>query len=234
MSDVNQKPNTETEAEAKPEEGLFYNWNTIPNWLCFLRIALIPVFSVLFIKDHFLIAVILMVIAALTDLVDGKIARKFNQVSNLGKALDPIADKLSQMAIVVILLIKFWDVWYFKVLLFMFIGKELLMLAGGGLMLAKGLRPAAAEMIGKVSTTVFYISMILIIALGGENAPLAGKWIFKPLPEWLMIALIVICLILTFAALFSYIPGFLKQMKENQKYLDEDKYYKDQKTDNKE
>ena len=226
---VNEETQNENETkEARPEDGLFYNWNTIPNWLCFLRIALIPVFSVLFIKEHYLIAAIIMVVAALTDLFDGKIARKFNMVSNLGKALDPIADKLSQMAIVCILLYKFWDLWYFKVLLFMFIGKELLMLGGGALMLAKGLRPSAAEMIGKVSTTVFYISMILIIALGGENAPLAGKLFFKPLPEWLMIVLIVICLILTFAALFSYVPGFLKQIKENQKYLDEDKYYKDQ------
>lgn len=229
MSEVENKEKTVT--EAKPEEGLFYHWNTIPNWLCIIRIALIPVFSVLFIKDHFLLAVIVMAVAALTDLFDGKIARKFNMVSNLGKALDPIADKLSQMAIVVILLYKFWDLWYFKVLLFLFIGKELAMLIGGALMLAKGLRPAAAEMVGKVSTTVFYISMILIIALGGENAPLAGVWFFKPLPEWLMIALIVICLILTFAALFSYIPGFVKQMKENRKYLDEEKYYKDQKED---
>ncbi len=216
--------------EERPEEGLFYNWNTIPNWLCFLRIALIPVFSVLFVKEHYIIAFIVMIIAALTDLFDGKIARKYNQVSNLGKALDPIADKLSQMAIVVILLYKFWDVTYFKVLLFLFIAKELLMLIGGGLLLLKGLRPAAAEMIGKVSTTVFYIFMILIIALGGENCALANVEFFKPfiLPNWLMIIMVVISLILTFAALFSYVPGFIKQIKENKKYLDEDEYYKNQ------
>ena len=228
---MNNEVNEVKETEKRPEEGLFYHWNTVPNWLCILRIALIPVFSVLFIKGYFIPAFLVMMVAALTDLFDGKIARKFNQVSNLGKALDPIADKLSQMAIVVILLYKFWNITYFKVLLFLFIGKELLMLAGGAFMLAKGLRPAAAEMIGKVSTTVFYISMILIIALGGEDSALANNSFFGRfvLPEWLMIVLIVICLILTFAALFTYIPGFIKQVKENQKYLDEDKYYKDQK-----
>ena len=85
---------------------LFDNWNTIPNWLCFLRIALIPVFATLFIKGSYIPAFILMIVAALTDLLDGKIARKFNMVSNLGKILDPIADKLSQIAIVVILIVK--------------------------------------------------------------------------------------------------------------------------------
>lgn len=88
---------------------LFTNWNTIPNWLCFLRIALIPVFSVLFIKEQYIAAFILMIIAAVTDLIDGKIARKFNMISNLGKILDPIADKLSQIAIVIILIVKFWS-----------------------------------------------------------------------------------------------------------------------------
>ena len=81
---------------------LFQGWNTIPNWLSFLRIALIPVFSVLFVKEYYIWAFALMIIGALTDLVDGKIARKFNQVSNLGKILDPVADKLSQIAIVII------------------------------------------------------------------------------------------------------------------------------------
>ena len=215
---------TETVEENKPEDALFYNWNTIPNWLCFLRIALIPVFSVLFVKDHFISAFIIMAIAALTDLFDGKIARKFNQVSNLGKILDPIADKLSQMAIVIILLYKFWDVMYFRVLLFLFIGKELAMLIGGALLLSKGLRPSAAEMPGKIATTVFYIFMILIIALGGENAALADVEFFKPfiLPNAVMIVMVVISLILTFVALFSYVPGFVKQIKEKKKFLDRD------------
>ena len=88
---------------------LFDGWNTIPNWLSFIRIALIPVFAVLFVQGHQLVAVIVMICAALTDLFDGKIARKFNQVSNLGKLLDPIADKLSQMAIVIVLLYTYWE-----------------------------------------------------------------------------------------------------------------------------
>lgn len=55
---------------------LFTDWNTIPNWMCFVRIALIPVFAVLFIKEYYLWAVITMIVAALTDVFDGKNCKK--------------------------------------------------------------------------------------------------------------------------------------------------------------
>lgn len=195
---------------------LFDNWNTIPNWLCFLRIALIPVFTTLFIKGSYIPAFILMIVAALTDLLDGKIARKYNMVSNLGKILDPIADKLSQIAIVIILIVKFWD-GYLKYILFLFIVKELLMVLGGVLLMAKGMRPVAAEMWGKVATTVFYVFMIVIIALGGEGCALYDIAFFKPfiLPEWLITAMVVISALLAFVSLFGYAPGFIRQLKEN-------------------
>ena len=194
---------------------LFENWNTIPNWLSFLRIALIPVFSILFIKEKYIPAFVLMIIAALTDLIDGKIARKYNMVSNLGKILDPIADKLSQVAIVIILIVKFWSFdGPLKYLLFLFIAKELIMVIGGGLLLARGLRPVAAEMWGKVATTVFYIFMIAIIAVG-PNGALVGHWCFKALPTPVIYGMVIISVILAFVSLFGYAPGFIKQIKEN-------------------
>ena len=195
---------------------LFTNWNTIPNWMCFVRIALIPVFTVMFIKGMYIPAFIVMIVAALTDVFDGKIARKFNMVSNLGKMLDPIADKLSQMAIVIILIVKFWD-GYLKYILFLFIVKELLMIIGGAVLLSKGMRPVAAEVWGKVATVVFYTFMIIIIALGGKGCALYNVAFFKPfiLPEWLITVMVVISAILAFMSLFGYLPGFLKQIKEN-------------------
>lgn len=195
---------------------LFTNWNTIPNWLCFLRIALIPVFSILFIKGMYIPAFIIMAVAAITDLFDGKIARKFNMVSNLGKILDPIADKLSQIAIVIIMIVKFWD-GYLKYILFLFIAKELIMVCGGALLLAKGMRPVAAEIWGKVATTVFYIFMIVIIALGGEGCALYDVAIFQKLilPEWLITTMVVISAALAFVSLFGYAPGFIRQIKDN-------------------
>lgn len=202
---------------------LFDNWNTIPNWLCFLRIALIPVFSVLFIKEYYIAAFITMIVAALTDVFDGKIARKYNMVSNLGKILDPIADKLSQIAIVIILLFKFWNsVPTLKYVLFLFILKEFLMVAGGALLMAKGMRPVAAEIWGKLATVVFYLFMIVIIAIG-PNGALVGISLFAPLElsNTVVFIMVVISAILAFASLFGYLPGFLRQLKENKSKKDE-------------
>lgn len=203
---------------------LFENWNTIPNWLCFLRIALIPVFTALFIKEQYIAAFITMIVAALTDVFDGKIARKFNMVSNLGKILDPIADKLSQVAIVIILLVKFWD-GPLKYILFLFIVKELLMVVGGAILMSKGMRPVAAEVWGKLATVVFYVFMITIIAIGPGGALLSIE-IFKSLElnSTVITIMVVISAILAFVSLFGYAPGFLRQLKENKaKGIDSEK-----------
>ena len=191
---------------------LFDGWNTIPNWLSFMRIALIPVFAVLFVQGHQLVAVIVMICAALTDLFDGKIARKFNQVSNLGKILDPIADKLSQMAIVIVLLYTYWEN-PIKYLFFFFIVKEVLMLLGGALLLSKGMRPTAAEIWGKVATNVFYIAMIIILAFG-ENGALCNVTHFT-LPYVVTVVLVALSAVSALVSLLGYVPVFLKQLKEN-------------------
>ena len=196
---------------------LFENWNTIPNWLCFIRIALIPVFTALFVKEQYIAAFITMIVAALTDVFDGKIARKYNMVSNLGKILDPIADKLSQIAIVIILLVKFWD-GPLKYILFLFIFKELLMVIGAGILMAKGMRPVAAEVWGKLATVVFYTFMITIIAIG-PNGALLSIDLFKGLElnNTVIMIMVIISAILAFASLFGYAPGFIRQLKENKK-----------------
>jgi len=190
---------------------LFKGWNTVPNWLCFLRIALIPVFAALFLNDYVIPAVIVIIIAELTDLFDGKIARKFNQVSALGKILDPIADKLSQMSIVIVLIIKYWDN-AIKYLFMFFIAKEIIMLVGGAILISKGLRPVAAEMWGKVATTVFCIVMIFVLAFGEGGALCDVTGFTLPnIVTWVLVSISAVC---TLASLCGYIPGFLKQMKE--------------------
>lgn len=193
---------------------LFEGWNTIPNWLSFLRIALIPVFAFLFVNDHQLIAVIVMIFAALTDLIDGKIARKYDMVSNLGKLLDPVADKLSQLAIVIVLLVTYWEN-SIRYLFFFFIVKEFLMICGGALLIAKGMRPVAAEIWGKIATNVFYFAMIFILAFG-ENGALCDVTGFI-LPTAVTWTLVGVSAVSELVSLLGYVPGFMKQLKENKK-----------------
>lgn len=195
---------------------LFTGCLTIPNLLSLIRIILIPVFGVLFYRGEMLWAVIILVLSGLTDLFDGKIARKFNQVSELGKVLDPVADKLTQMTIAIILFLTFQKsenpimIWFKWVFLF-FVAKELLMVVVGAVMIAVGLKPSAAEIYGKVATFAYYFVMGLVITFGPEVGALRNVF---TLPDNIMMVLVIISAILTFVALLSYIPNTLKQFKE--------------------
>ncbi|MBQ7638353.1 MAG: CDP-alcohol phosphatidyltransferase family protein [Clostridia bacterium] len=204
-------------------EGLFSNVWTVPNLLSFIRILLIPVFAFLFCKGQLLWAVVVLALSGLSDLFDGKIARRFNQVSELGKLLDPIADKLTQGTIAILLFITFYraenrTLHLFAWVFLLFIIKELVMLVGGALMLHFGLRPGAAEIYGKAATMAFYLVMICIMAFGPEigafrNEPGAIAQIYT-LPDPVMMAMVVIAVIMTFVAFFSYMPGVRRQAKE--------------------
>lgn len=197
-------------------KSLFSGCLTVPNLLSLIRILLIPVFGVLFYQGHIGWAVIVLVISGLTDFFDGKIARRFNQISELGKMLDPVADKLTQITIAIVIFFEFnkstnptmqWFKWVFLFFLF----KELLMVIIGAIMLACGLRPVAAEIYGKVATFVFYAVMVLVIAFGPEIGALRTLFV---LPDWLMIALVILAAVLTFVALLSYAPPTYKQFQE--------------------
>ena len=195
---------------------LFKGCWTIPNLLSVIRILLIPVFAVLFYKQEYGWAILTLVLSGLSDFFDGKIARKFNQISALGKMLDPVADKLTQVTLAVLLFMSFNNAqdetlkafsWVFLV----FIVKEIVMVAGGAVMLACGIRPGAAEIYGKVATFAFYSIMILVIAFGPEVGVLRAVF---TLPNILMMILVVISAILTLVAFASYIPGTFRQSKE--------------------
>ena len=130
---------------------------TIPNLLSVIRIILIPVFLVLFPKGSYLAAVIVLGISGLTDTLDGKIARAFNQVSNLGKLLDPIADKLTQIILAIAYFFYFHAsddalLRYGSWLFWIFVLKEVLMLIGGIVLLTHDVTPRAAIIYGKVAT----------------------------------------------------------------------------------
>lgn len=88
---------------------------TIPNIICYVRILLIPVFCWLYITAEtpadYGWATFVVLFSSFTDLFDGMIARKFNQVTELGKVLDPVADKLTHAAMAFCLLTRYKLMW---------------------------------------------------------------------------------------------------------------------------
>ena len=198
----------------------FENWKTIPNLISFMRILLIPVFAVLFYNDHTVAAACILALSGLSDMVDGKIARKLNQISNLGKMLDPIADKLTVFAIAIILFLKFNQAenqalnafsWVFL----LFIAKDIIMLGFGLFMILKGLHPSAAEVFGKLATLAFYVVMVIIMAFGPEVGALRSLFV---LPDTVMMVLVIISVVFTFLAFFSYIPDVVRQFAQKYKW----------------
>lgn len=148
-----------------PQEKKPINQNlTVPNALSVLRIIVIPFFAWFFMQDQLAIAVALLVLSGLSDCVDGFIARKLNQVTELGKMLDPLADKLTQGVVALCLAIKFPVI---CPALLVFILKELVMLCGAILLLKKKKRPCAARWYGKVATVMFYFSVGTIVVMDG-------------------------------------------------------------------
>ncbi len=189
---------------------------TVPNLLSVIRIALIPVFAVLFNDGEYLWAVIVLAISGLTDFFDGKIARKFNQISALGKLLDPIADKLSQMTIAIMFYLTFRNssdeiVKAFSWVFLVFIIKEAVMVVGGAAMIALGIKPVAAEMPGKIATFAFYSIMCVVMAFGPDIGILGNVF---TLSATVMLVLVGISVILTIVAFLSYLPGVFRQVKE--------------------
>ena len=137
---------------------------TIPNLLSLFRLLLIPVYVAIYLNatsnaDYYLAAGILAV-SCLTDLIDGKIARHFNMISNLGKILDPVADKATQFTLIICLASKYPALG--KLIVF-FIIKESFQLIAGGINLSKGKMLKGALISGKICTTVLFISLIAMV-----------------------------------------------------------------------
>ncbi len=140
----------------------------IPNTLTVFRIIMIPFFCVFFVMgpQYYPYAGIVLVLSGLSDMFDGFLARKLHQETEIGKILDPVADKLTLGAVV----ISMWFVyhknypWITLALGIMFV-KELLMAIGGLVIVKRGRKLVKAKWWGKVATVVFYACMISIVAL---------------------------------------------------------------------
>ena len=153
-----------------------WEW-TIPNMLSLFRLALIPAVVATYLTDRSIwLPAVLLGLSGLTDLFDGAIARKFNQVSEVGKLLDPIADKLTQIAVIFSLAVKTPSLWWLVAIIGI---KEILQGIGGLLLLRSDVKVHAAEWFGKVATVLFYVVMVAIV-------------VFPDMPTTLMYALIAL------------------------------------------
>ena len=134
----------------------------LPNKLTLLRIILVPVFVVLYMKEYFWIALAVFLIASLTDMLDGKIARKRNLVTNFGKIMDPLADKiLVYSAFCLFVAGGVMPAWMLIVILF----REFLV-AGIRTVAAGDGKVIAAGMSGKIKTVLQMIAVCLMIISG--------------------------------------------------------------------
>ena len=141
---------------------------TIPNLLSLFRIMLVPVYVTIYlnatdVRDYYLAGGILAV-SCLTDMVDGMIARHFNMISTVGKVLDPMADKVTQLALTICLSIRYPVLLY---VLILFLAKEIFQVIAALINLRRGKMLPGALMVGKLCTTVLFVSLILLVLFPG-------------------------------------------------------------------
>ncbi len=148
----------------------------LPNKLTILRLIMIPLFVVVFyvtaIPYNYLISAAIFALAAFTDFLDGHIARKYNIVTDLGKFLDPIADKVLVSTALIIMLVPFsGDVilpWYGGIAVAVILARELI-ISGFRMVAASKGAVLAADKAGKIKTFVQDVAIIILLAGASVN-----------------------------------------------------------------
>lgn len=173
---------------------------TVPNLLSLFRILLIPLIIGIYCGlKLYKATIIIIAISGITDIIDGKIARKYNMVSDVGKILDPVADKLTQAALILCLIARYHWMW---ALLIIFIIKEGIMAWCGYLTLKRTDTVNSAKWYGKVSTVVLYTVMSILIFF--PNIPMIAVYI-----------LIFFCCIVMLVSLIMYIRFYYSFLVEH-------------------
>ena len=190
------------------------NWcRHIPNALTILRFILIPIIIIYIVQDEYINAFIFLTISGLTDVLDGYIARKYDFITNFGKLVDPLADKTTQVAILVTLVLK--NIIPMWILILVFI-KEFVMVAGASFLYGKEL-VVSSKWYGKASTVLFYLAIVSSFAIKYWNN-------ISPMPKVILpqfdIYIYYLALVATLFSLVMYYITFYKQgylKKENLK-----------------
>lgn len=175
---------------------------TIPNLLSFFRILLIPAIVILYcVHDNSMAAIAVVALSGLTDIADGKIARKFNMISDFGKILDPIADKLTQAAIALSLQFKFPLMrWLFVLMLI----KEIIMSVTGALSIKYTGDVYGANWHGKVVTVMLYVVMVI-------------HMIWSDMPMVVSNGMLLVCVVMMLISLYLYTSHNIKLIKKERK-----------------
>ena len=187
---------------------LFTNvWN-IPNVLTMMRLVLIPVFVIVFFntpqdRDK-IAALIVFAVASITDMFDGMLARRLNQITDFGKLFDPLADKVMVVTAIVCQAVIGVFPWIAVIVVD---AKELVMLFGGMFMLGKGV-VVYSNYWGKTAQ-VFFIAALLLSFFH----PSLEAGAFRVMGMTPDLALLWVSVALAFAALVVYAAGAARQLK---------------------
>ena len=183
---------------------------TIPNILTYIRILLVPAFVLVYTNSRSLSghiwAIAIVAISALTDIVDGIIARKYNMITDLGKIIDPIADKAMQFAMIFCVVVRYRLIW---ILFAIYAVKELVSLAFSSYLFKHGKHIEGANWAGKLCTVVLYAVMLALIAI-----PKIPDRIVK-----IMIAVSGAFMVLAFIVYMSAYIRLLIELKNEQKQI---------------
>ena len=180
----------------------------VPNVLTAIRMALIPVYIVLFTRGQNYPALIVFLAASLTDLLDGMIARQYHMITNLGKLMDPLADKLMVLTVMFSMAIGNATIpgvvpW---LALGIVLGKELIMMLGGLLMFRHKI-VVFSYFIGKTAHCLF-IAGLTATFFHGELARICEGWWMTP--DLILIWVAVIC---TLCALVFYVIDAMNKLR---------------------
>lgn len=171
----------------------------VPNILTILRFLLIPVIVFYIFTGNYILAFIFFTISGLTDIADGFIARKFNLVSTFGKLMDPLADKLTQIATLASLV--FTDIIPIWILLIVLL-KEFIMICGASFLYGKDV-VVYSKWYGKLATVLFYIAIVVSLLL--KQFELTG------ILENVDLGLFALALIATIFSLIMYVKDLYQK-----------------------
>lgn len=176
----------------------------LPNILTIIRFLLIPLILYFIFTGNYLFAFVFFTVSGITDIADGCIARKFNLISNFGKLMDPLADKLTQISVLTALVIvKIIPVWILAIVLL----KEFIMVVGASFLYGKDV-VVYSRWYGKLATVLFYLAIVVSLLLSKFN--LTGIW--SNLDMFLYyIALIATVFALIMYVLTLYNKGFINK-----------------------